>query len=299
MFQCRAEIARRAALALMLFLPMASCGKTDSATSSADIAETTETAEPTLFDTTLDFAAYGNAAVTAIGSDIRIALPGGGEGGVSLALKPTLTADTVATFSLDAQAPLNFRLTRTDGTIDYLSTEGRGHVVLGPSSASEALIYTGEAGSLTLSVASVQPCGGSLVCQPDGSLTIRIGDAGATTTLLAKAYGAAGLSHPDTASISAIRGGPAGEYGFSLAREADSADPLLIEFSVEAAQPINVLIQNGEQRDYISSNQGWIRLDPGSTALAYTPGPGTFSFHDFRVSVCTPDEQRCVPAPPN
>lgn len=291
MFQRRAQTARGAAVALILLSPLAACGKPV-----PDTVSGADQAEPTVFDTTLDFAAFGTAAATANGSSVRTKLPGGGEGGISLALKPGVAANTVATFSIDAPAPMNFRLTRAEGTIEYLSTEGRGHVVLGPSSGSEALIYTGEAGTLTLTVGSVEPCGNGLVCEPDGSLTIRIGDAGAATTLLARAYGAAGLSHPDATSISALRGGPAGEYGFTLARETEGADTLLVEFGTEADQPINVLVQTGEQKDYVSSNQGWIRLDPGSTALAYTPGTGKFKFHGFKVTICTPDEPRCLPA---
>lgn len=296
MFQRSAEFAPGAAVALMMLSPIASCSKSDPPSPPVSFPDARYAMAPALFDTTLDFAVYGNAEAKADGSSVRIILPGGREGGVSLALKPSITEDTVATFSVDWATPLNFRLTRGDGTMEYLSTEGRGHVVLGPTSAREALIYTGEAGNLTLTVASAEPCGGSLVCEKDGSLTVRIGDAGAATTLLARAYGAAGLSHPDATSISATRGGPAGEYGFTLARETEGADALLIKFGTEAAQPINVLVQSGEQLDYISSNQGWVRLDPGSTALAYTPRTEAFRFHGFRVSVCTPDDPRCLPA---
>jgi hypothetical protein len=89
-------------------------------------------AVPTVFDETLNFAAYGTATATDNDASARTKLLGGVEGGISLALKPGLVAGTVATFSIDAPGPMNSRLTRAYGTIEYLSREGRGHVALGP-----------------------------------------------------------------------------------------------------------------------------------------------------------------------
>lgn len=286
-----AVLARRTALALLLLSPVYACGQ--SGTSSQGDEAGQERPAPGVFDTTLDYAAYGNATAKAEGNALRIEMTGDGESGIALTLKSSVAKDTVATFSLDVSAPMNLRVTRPDGTVEYLSTENRGHVVLGPSAASEALIYGAGAGQLTLTTHSAETCGGGLLCAPDGAVTVRTGQPGEPRTLIATPYGAAGLSHPSSDVISATRGGPAGEYGFTLTPETESNEALLVEFETDAARPINLLVQDGDNKDYISSNQGWIRLMPGSTVLAYTPGAGMFSLRNIRVSACSPEDARC------
>lgn len=291
MSNSRGVLARKTALALLLLSPVYACGQPETPPQSGE-AEQLRPA-PGLFDTTLDYAAYGNATAKAEGNAVRIEMSGDGESGIALTLKSSVAEDTVATFSLDAAAPMNLRVTRPDGTVQYLSTENRGHVVLGPTAATEALIYGAGAGQLTLTAHSAEACGGGLICAPDGAVTVRIGQPGEPASLVATSYGAAGLSHPEAGTISATRGGPSGEYGFTLSPEVENSETLLVEFEADAPRPINLLLQDGDQKSYISSNQGWINLPPGSSVLAYTPGAGMFRLRNIRISACIPEDARC------
>ncbi|WP_396272494.1 hypothetical protein [Hyphomonas sp.] len=287
-----ANPARRAVLTLVLCASLAVCGK-DESPPAAD--EPAAPQAPGLLDTTVAHTAYGTATVDAAGDLLKIDLKGEGEGGVALALGAGVTTDTVVSFTLDAPAPLNLRLAKPDGTFEYGSTEMRSHVVLGPGGASEALLYTGASGPLNVTIASVQPCGGAVVCHPDGTVEIRIDGA---APLIASAFGPSALSSPEAGSVTTVRGTPTGEFGFSLAPETEREAAYLLEFSVRATEPINVLVRNGENSDYISSEQGWVHLEPGSSVTAYTPGPGTFTFSNIRATDCTPEDTRCsAPAP--
>lgn len=287
MFERRVEFVAGATLSFVLMMSLAACGEGDTFSKKGQIES-----ESSLFDTMLNFATFGDADIKADGNSISVTMRGG-ESGIAISLKPSITTNTVVTFSIDAPAPLNLRLTKADGSIDYMSTESRGHVVLGPTAAVEALVYGTSAGALTFTAGTAETCGGSLLCSPDGSVAVRIGPVGGTSTLIAQAYGASGLSHPDSNSIAALRGGPAGEYGFTLARETEGGEALILEFEAKAEHPVNLLVQSGDKKDYISSNAGWILLLPGSSALAYTPVSGSFALQNMIASVCTPDEPRC------
>ncbi|MBI1393467.1 MAG: hypothetical protein GC152_12060 [Alphaproteobacteria bacterium] len=284
-------------LALALLIPLAACDKLGLPGPSLPSENSEpELTEPSLFDTVIDFAAYGTAEVEARGNTLALDLPGGGEGGVALTLNPSVTTMTVAGFLLDAPAPMNLRLTRTDGTIEYLSTENRGAVVLGPPGAVEALIYGPAEVKAKLTLTSTAPCGANTICESDGSVSIRIGESG-PLAIIAKPYGPSAISAPNQAGIQANAGTPAGEYGFTLMPETPNTESLLLEFVAEAAEPINLVVQSGETKEYVSSKQGWIRIDPGSTILAYTPRARTFTISDIRVTSCTSEEPRCPQTP--
>lgn len=288
----RANPMRRAVLALALCASLVGCGR-DGSSLAAD--EPAAAQALGLLDTTVAHTAYGTATVDATADLLKIDLKGEGEGGVALALRAGVTTDTVVSFTHDAAAPLNLRLAKPDGTFVYGSTEMRSQVVLGPGGASEALLYTGASRPLNVAIASAQPCGGAVVCHRDGTVEIRIDGA---APLIASAFGPSALSSPEAGSVTAIRGTPSGEYGFSLAPKMEREAAYLLEFSVGATEPINVLVKNGENSDYISSEQGWVHVEPGSNVTAYTSGPGTFTFSNIRATDCTLEDARCsAPAP--
>ena len=294
------NLARRAVLALAVCASLVACGKDGSPPAAKDgsppAADEPAAAQAVgLLDTTVAHTAYGIATIEATGDLLKINLKGEGEGGVALALRAGVTTDTVISFTHDAAAPLSLRLAKPDGTLEYGSTEMRSHVVLGPGGSAEALLFTGASGPLNVAIASAQPCGGAVVCLPDGTVEIRIDGA---APLIASAFGPSALSSPEARSVSAMRGTPSGEYGFSLTPETEREAAYLLEFSVGATEPINVLVKNGDKNDYISSEQGWVRVEPGSSVTAYTPGPGTFTFSNIRATDCTPEDTRCsAPAP--
>lgn len=295
MSERRALFARSAGFAMIL-VTAAGCDQFETATDAQKVAEPEPEmiAEPSLFDTALTFAAYGASTTTIEGNSVQVTLTGGGEGGVAISLRPELTSDTVIGFTLDAPAPMNLRLARTDGAFDYLSTENRGHVILGPNAAIEALIYSAQASVFTLTVIDVQSCGGPLVCAANGSVSVLIGEAGSFTALLAEPFGAAALSSTAPDAIVAARRALSGEYGFTLTRAGPGQEDLLVEFQAVATSPVNVMVEANGIKEYSSSEQGWIQMPAESNITVYTPEVPTFEFAQMKVSACTPEEIRCT-----
>lgn len=226
---------------------------------------------------------------------------GDDEAGVELSLAGARSSVTGARmvavfFELDADDAFNIREDFGEGA-RYTSSALRGHVILGGSPSSSALIYSHGYDRASIRIVGVEPCDGAvIICEADGSIAKPVRLTKGAPALSATAYNGGEIAFDAKNGVLHVERLPdyEGEYGVTLRlAPAKTAKRVAVVFDRQPALGVSLSRRNKEGLAYLPAERRHVVLEPGDEALFFTASVDRFAVKFESVSTCASDNWRC------